>query len=94
MVSPNFLVDYARRCEPRLGSFLEGKRAQIEKLPVSEIDLLALKQAGVVPQQALTAKVILRGEITRKIQLKGLLVTKGAQAAIEKAGGSFERYVG
>ena len=34
MVSPNFLVDYARRCEPRLRSFLEGKRAQIEKLPV------------------------------------------------------------
>src|SRR5450432_4087986 len=52
------------------GDTAEVRLYQIEKLPVSEIDLLALKQAGVVPQKALTAKVILRGEITRKIQLK------------------------
>src|SRR5476651_480401 len=64
----------------------EVRLYQIEKMPVDVIDLLALKQAGIVPQLAITAKVVLRGEITRKIQLKGLLATKGAKAAIEKAG--------
>src|ERR1700675_4984346 len=70
------------------GDTAEVRLYQIEKMPVDEIDLLALKQAGVVPQGALTAKVVLRGEITRKVTLKGLLASKGAKAAIEKAGGS------
>jgi large subunit ribosomal protein L15 len=70
------------------GDTAEVRLYQIEKMPVDEIDLLALKQAGVVPQGALTAKVVLRGEITRKVTLKGLLASKGARAAIEKAGGS------
>jgi large subunit ribosomal protein L15 len=66
----------------------EVRLYQIEKMPVDDIDLLALKQAGVIPHSALAAKVVLRGEITRKVQLKGLLASKGAKAAIEKAGGS------
>lgn len=66
----------------------EVRLYQIEKMPVDEIDLLALKQAGVVPHGALGAKVVLRGEITRKVNLTGLLASKGAKAAIEKAGGS------
>jgi hypothetical protein len=44
----------------------------------------------VVAQPALRAKVILAGEIKRKVALKGLLVSKGARAAIEAAGGSVE----
>src|ERR1700690_1129737 len=56
------------------GDPAEVRLYQIEKMPVDHIDLLALKQAGVVPQIALTAKVVLRGEITRKVQLQGLLV--------------------
>ena len=56
----------------------------------TEIDILVLKQAGAVPHAALAAKVILNGEIKRKIILRGLLATKGARAAIEKAGGSVE----
>ena len=70
------------------GDTAEVRLYQIEKMPVNDIDLLALKQAGVVSQQALGAKVVLRGEITRKVNLKGLLVSKGAREAIEKAGGS------
>ncbi len=70
------------------GDTAEVRLYQIEKMPVDEIDLLALKQAGVVPQIALSAKVVLRGEITRKVRLLGLLVSKGAKAAIENAGGS------
>ena len=62
--------------------------SDLQKLPVDSIDLLALKQAGVVHAGALTAKVILRGEISRAVKLQGLLVTKGARAAIEAAGGS------
>ena len=53
-------------------------------------DLAALKTAGVVSQRALRAKVILAGELKRKVLLKGLLVSKGARAAIEAGGGSVE----
>ncbi|HUW26038.1 MAG TPA: 50S ribosomal protein L15 [Gallionella sp.] len=63
--------------------------SDLQKLPLDSIDLLALKQAGVVHANALSAKVILCGEITRAVRLQGLLATKGARAAIEAAGGSF-----
>ena len=49
---------------------------------------LAMKQAGLVAGNALSAKVILSGEISRKVALKGVGATKGAKAAIEAAGGS------
>ena len=62
--------------------------SDLEKMPVDTIDLLALKQAGVVHTNALTAKVILCGELKRAVKLQGLLLTKGARAAVEAAGGS------
>ena len=61
---------------------------QLNNLPVAEIDLLALKQAGLLGELTSSAKVVATGEITRKVTLKGLLTTKGARAAIEAAGGS------
>ena len=72
------------------GDTVEVRLSSLDKLPVDDIDMLVLKQAGVVPNAALSAKVILNGEIKRKVTLRGLLVTKGARAAIEKAGGSVE----
>jgi large subunit ribosomal protein L15 len=66
----------------------EVRLSALEKMPVDEIDLLALKQAGVVPAGALTAKVVKSGEIKRAVKLRGLLLTKGARAAVEAAGGS------
>ncbi|MGA7750498.1 MAG: 50S ribosomal protein L15 [Gallionella sp.] len=66
----------------------EVRLSDLQKIPVDSIDLLALKQAGVVHAGAMTAKVILCGEITRVVKLQGLLVTKGARTAIETAGGS------
>ena len=72
------------------GDTVEVRLSSLDKLPVEDIDMLVLKQAGVVPNAALAAKVILNGEIKRKVTLRGLLVTKGARAAIEKAGGSVE----
>ena len=66
----------------------EVRLSDLDKLPVAEVDLLALKQAGVIAADALSAKVILSGAITRKVSLKGVGATKGAKAAIEAAGGS------
>lgn len=66
----------------------EVRLSDLDKLPVDDIDLLVLVQAGVVPGDALAAKVILSGAINRKVTLRGLGVTKGALAAIEAAGGS------
>jgi large subunit ribosomal protein L15 len=61
----------------------------LSKLPVDTVDLLALKQAGIVPAKALSAKVFLSGSVTRALKIHGLGATKGARAAIEAAGGSF-----
>jgi large subunit ribosomal protein L15 len=68
----------------------EVRLSDLQKLSAETIDLAVLKTAGVVPGSAAKAKVILAGEITRRISLKGLLVSKGARAAIEAAGGSVE----
>jgi len=66
----------------------EVRLSELEKLPVAEIDILALKQAGIVSELARVVRVIASGEITKKVALKGLIATKGAKAAIEAAGGS------
>jgi len=60
----------------------------LQNLPIDTIDLLALKQAGLIPARSLSAKVVLTGEITRAVKLQGLMLTKGARAAVEAAGGS------
>ena len=54
------------------------------------VDLESLKKAGVVPQNALRAKVVLSGTIATAVSVKGVGVTKGARAAIEAAGGTVE----
>lgn len=68
----------------------EVRLSELEALPVDQIDLLVLQQAGIVAADALAAKVVLSGAITRKISLRGVAATKGAKAAIEAAGGSVE----
>lgn len=67
---------------------VEVRLSDLEKMPVGDVDLLTLKQAGVVSVDALSAKVILSGKLTRKLNLKGIGATKGAKAAIEAVGGS------
>lgn len=67
---------------------VEVRLSELDKLPIEDVDLLALKQAGIVSADALSAKVILSGKLNRKIVLKGVGATKGARAAIEAAGGS------
>lgn len=64
------------------------RMSELESLGVDDIDLLVLKQAGVVSVSVRAAKVYLAGEINKPVKLRGIAVTKGARAAIEAAGGS------
>ena len=66
----------------------EVRLSDLARLPVNEIDLLALKAAGIVPAIAKQAKIIKTGKLEKAIKTSGLLATKGAKAAIEAAGGS------
>jgi len=66
----------------------EVRLSDLARLPVADVDLLALKAAGLVPASAKQAKVILTGKLDKAMKLSGVLATKGARAAIEKAGGS------
>ena len=72
------------------GETAEVRLSDLQAVMADSIDLAVLKAAGVVPGPALRAKVILAGEIKRKVTVKGLRVSKGARAAIEAAGGSVE----
>jgi large subunit ribosomal protein L15 len=66
----------------------EIRLSDLARLPVTDIDLLALKSAGLVPPAAKTVKVIKTGKLEKAVKLSGVLATKGAKAAIEAAGGS------
>ena len=69
----------------------EVRLSDLNNLPTGEVDILVLKQAGVLGVLAVLARdvrVILSGEITKAVNLKGLKVSAGAKAAIEAAGGS------
>jgi large subunit ribosomal protein L15 len=68
----------------------EVSLADLERLGVDEVDMLTLKQAGLVGQLIKVVKVIKSGELSRKVALKGIGATAGAKAAIEAAGGSVD----
>ena len=70
------------------GDAAEVRLSDLTKVPVADIDLLALKAAGLVRPGAKTVKVIKTGELKKAVKLSGVLATKGARAAIEAAGGS------
>jgi large subunit ribosomal protein L15 len=61
---------------------------ELQALGADEVDLLTLKQAGLVADLVKNVKVIKSGELTKKVTLKGIGATAGAKAAIEAAGGS------
>jgi large subunit ribosomal protein L15 len=62
--------------------------AALERLGAADVDLLSLKQAGLVGELIKVVKVIKSGEIKIAVKLNGIGVTVGAKAAIEAAGGS------
>jgi large subunit ribosomal protein L15 len=63
------------------------RTSELLELDADVIDLLALKEAKLVSGSVKAAKVYLSGELTKKVSVQGLLLTKGARAAIEAAGG-------
>ena len=68
----------------------EVRLSELNLIAVDEIDVLALKQAGLIPANASSVKVIASGEISKAVTLKGVKATKGAKAAIEAIGGKIE----
>ncbi len=62
--------------------------SDLQRLGLAEVDLSVLKQAGIVSALALDARIVKSGELSTKVSVRGLGVTKGARAAIEAAGGS------
>lgn len=68
----------------------EVRLHELEDIAADVIDLSALKIAGVVGINVLSAKVILSGKINKAVHMRGILVTKGARSAIEAAGGKIE----
>ena len=69
----------------------EVRSGDLARVGADAIDLEGLKKAGLVPPSAKRAKVILAGAaVEKKFALSGLLASKGAKAAIEKAGGSIK----
>ena len=68
----------------------EIRLSELNLLAVNEIDVLVLKQAGLVPTTVSNVKVIASGVLSKAVVLRGIKATKGAKAAIEAAGGKVE----
>jgi len=68
----------------------EVRLSDLEAMKATDIDFAVLLSEHVIPRESLSAKVILSGELKRKVTLKGVKASKGARAAIEKAGGKYE----
>lgn len=62
--------------------------SMLNNIDANEVDVLTLKQLGLVAEMAKVVKVIKTGEINKPVKLSGVLATAGAKAAIEAAGGA------
>jgi len=79
-------VGFSSRKSRYAGELRLGELAKLD----GEVDLLALKAAGLVGQEVKRVKIIASGKIDKAVTVKGLAVTAGARAAIEAAGGKIE----
>jgi large subunit ribosomal protein L15 len=68
----------------------EVRLHELNTMTAEVVDIHALKDANIITRNIVAAKIMLSGEITRPITVRGLAVTKGARAAIEAAGGKIE----
>jgi large subunit ribosomal protein L15 len=75
---------------PTRNDIAEVRTSELQSMQAAEIDLAALKAEGIVPREALAAKVILSGKLERKVSLKEIPVSKGARSMIEGAGGTIQ----
>lgn len=69
------------------GDTAEVRTGDLNMFDSDTVDILALKQAKLISAEAKSVKVILAGEVSNKVTVQGLLLTKGARAAIEAVGG-------
>lgn len=84
-------VGFRSKVSPTVG---EVRLSELAKLSGDVVDLAALKAANLVDAQALRARIVASGEISKAVTVKGVHVTKGARAAIEAAGGKVEEVSG
>jgi large subunit ribosomal protein L15 len=75
---------------PTRGDTAEVRLHELALVKDAVVDLDGLKRIGVVPQQAVRARVIASGKLAKAVRVRGLAVTPGARKAIEAAGGSIE----
>ena len=75
---------------PTRGDTAEVRLQELANLDATVIDMAVLKQANIISATAKKAKVFLSGALDKVVTLKGIAVTKGALAAIVKAGGKVE----
>ena len=68
----------------------EVRLSELKQIEGEVVDIASLKKAGLIRKNVKTAKVVLSGEIAKKVTLKGIRASAGAKAAIETAGGSVE----
>ena len=71
-------------------SVAEVRLSELAKLSGDVVDLASLKAANLVHEQALRARVVASGSVSKALTVKGVHLTKGAKAAIESAGGKVE----
>lgn len=76
---------------PTRDDIAEVRLSELESLPVTDVDLATLQAAGIVPKNALGAKIILSGKLSKKLTVKGdVKASKGARSVIEGLGGTVE----
>ena len=68
----------------------EIRLSELNLIDSKTVDIESLRNAGLINSNITRVKVFVSGEITKSVILKGIKVTKGAQAAIEAAGGKVE----
>jgi large subunit ribosomal protein L15 len=68
----------------------EVRLHELNQVAGDVVDIHTLKEANLISRNIETVKIMLSGEITKKLTVRGLGVTKGAKAAIEAAGGTVE----
>ncbi|KAF0807194.1 50S ribosomal protein L15 [Alcanivorax sp. S71-1-4] len=71
-------------------STAEVRLAELARVDGDVVDLDSLKKANVIRRDMKRAKIVLSGELDRALTVRGLLITRGAREAIEKAGGKVE----
>ena len=68
----------------------EVRVGELDRVIGDEVTLESLKAANIVAKRVKRARIFLSGEVHRAMTIKGVALTRGARAAVEKAGGTIE----